>query len=189
MKPKIQEIIIVEGRDDISAVKAAVDAEIIQVNGFAIRKKGNIDKIKKAYENKGIILLTDPDYAGNEIRSFLQQHFPKAKNAYISRSEGKKGEDIGVENAKPEAILRALQLAKCNIEEEENSFSMQFLYDLHLVGHPKSSTYRELFTSLLGIGYSNGKQLLSKLNRYGFSEQEILEAHQKMKEEYEKQNS
>ena len=43
MKPKIQEIIIVEGRDDISAVKAAVDAEIIQVNGFAIRKKGNID--------------------------------------------------------------------------------------------------------------------------------------------------
>ena len=42
MKPKIQEIIIVEGRDDISAVKAAVDAEIIQVNGFAIRKKGNI---------------------------------------------------------------------------------------------------------------------------------------------------
>ncbi|EHO20783.1 hypothetical protein HMPREF9466_00810 [Fusobacterium necrophorum subsp. funduliforme 1_1_36S] len=39
MKPKIQEIIIVEGRDDISAVKAAVDAEIIQVNGFAIRKR------------------------------------------------------------------------------------------------------------------------------------------------------
>ncbi|MDK4496596.1 ribonuclease M5 [Fusobacterium necrophorum] len=145
MKPKIQEIIIVEGRDDISAVKAAVDAEIIQVNGFAIRKKGNIDKIKKAYENKGIILLTDPDYAGNEIRSFLQQHFPKAKNAYISRSEGKKGEDIGVENAKPEAILRALQLAKCNIEEGQNSFSMQFLYDLHLVGHPKSTKYRELF--------------------------------------------
>ncbi len=189
MKPKIKEIIIVEGRDDISAVKAAVDAEIIQVNGFAIRKKGNIDIIKKAYENKGIILLTDPDYAGNEIRSFLQKHFPKAKNAYISRSEGKKGEDIGVENANPEAILRALQLAKCNIEEKENSFSIQFLYDLHLVGHPNSTIYRELFTSILGIGYSNAKQLLSKLNHYGFSEQEILEAHHKMKEEYEKANS
>src|SRR3712207_9587951 len=91
MKPKIKEIIIVEGRDDISAVKAAVDAEIIQVNGFAVRKKGNIDKIKIAYENKGIILLTDPDYAGNDIRNFLQKHFPNAKNAYISRTEGKIG--------------------------------------------------------------------------------------------------
>ena len=39
MKKLIKEIIVVEGRDDISAVKAAVDAEIIQVNGFAVRKK------------------------------------------------------------------------------------------------------------------------------------------------------
>lgn len=39
MKKIIKEIIVVEGRDDISAVKAAVDAEIIQVNGFAKKKR------------------------------------------------------------------------------------------------------------------------------------------------------
>lgn len=187
MKPKIQEIIIVEGRDDISAVKAAVDAEVIQVNGFAIRKKGNVNKIQKAYENKGIILLTDPDYAGNAIRNFLQKNFPKAKNAYISREEGKKGSDIGVENADPEAIIKALQLARCTLENSSlEEFSSHFLYELDLVGHPSSKLYREIFTSILGIGYANGKQLLSKLNRYGISRSEILEAHQKMKEEYER---
>ena len=42
MKKIIKEIIVVEGRDDISAVKAAVDAEKNQVNGFAVRKKENI---------------------------------------------------------------------------------------------------------------------------------------------------
>lgn len=189
MKPKIQEIIIVEGRDDISAVKGAVDAEVIQVNGFAIRKKGNIDKIKKAYENKGIILLTDPDYAGNDIRNFLQRNFPQAKNAYISREEGTKGSDIGVENASPEAIIKALQLAKCTVENPSNEeFSIHFLYTLNLVGHPLSKLYREIFTSILGIGYSNGKQLLSKLNRYGISRDEILITHQRMREEYEKKN-
>ena len=67
MKKRIREIIVVEGRDDISAVKAAVDAEIIQVNGFAVRKKENIDRIRVAEKNRGIIILTDPDYAGNEI--------------------------------------------------------------------------------------------------------------------------
>ena len=190
MKAKIQEIIIVEGRDDISAVKAAVDAEVIQVNGFAIRKKGNIDKIKKAYENKGIILLTDPDYAGNDIRNFLQRNFPKAKNAYISREEGKKDGDIGVENASPESIVRALQLAKCTLESSvQEEFSIHFLYELDLVGHPLSKLFREIFTSILGIGYSNGKQLLSKLNRYGISREEILEAHRKMREEYERKHS
>lgn len=189
MKPKIQEIIIVEGRDDISAVKAAVDAEVIQVNGFAIRKKGNIDKIKTAYEKKGIILLTDPDYAGNDIRNFLQKHFPKAKNAYISRKEGRKGDDIGVENASPEAIIKALQLAKCTLDtSQEEEFSIHFLYELDLVGHPLSKQFREIFTSILGIGYSNGKQLLAKLNRYGISKEEILVAHRQTKEEYERTN-
>ena len=75
MKKRIKEIIVVEGRDDISAVKAAVDAEIIQVNGFAVRKKENIDRIRIAEKNKGIIILTDPDYAGNEIRKYIHKFF------------------------------------------------------------------------------------------------------------------
>ena len=44
MKPQIKEIIVVEGRDDITAVKAAVDAEIVAVNGFSVGK--NIEKVK-----------------------------------------------------------------------------------------------------------------------------------------------
>ena len=36
MKYEIKEIIVVEGKDDISAVKKAVSAEVISVNGFGI---------------------------------------------------------------------------------------------------------------------------------------------------------
>ena len=35
--------------------------------------------LKLAYENKGLIILTDPDYAGEEIRKYLCKHFPNAK--------------------------------------------------------------------------------------------------------------
>ena len=177
MKKRIREIIVVEGRDDISAVKAAVDAEIIQVNGFAVRKKENIDRIRVAEKNRGIIILTDPDYAGNEIRKYIHKFFPKAKDAYIRRIEGTKDGDIGVENASPEAIINALEKARCTVSEElQESFTMSYLIECGLVGGEEASERREKVGGRLGIGYSNGKQFLSKLNRYGITREEFEEA-------------
>lgn len=176
MKKKIKEVIVVEGRDDISAVKAAVDAEIIQTNGFAIRKKGNIDKLKVAYEKKGLIILTDPDFVGEELRKYIQKYFPNVKHAYISRKEGTKAGDIGVENATPESIIKALENAKCEISIEKNIFSMNDMIDNRLSGSIESKELREKLGSILGIGYSNAKQFLSKLNRYGISRDEFENA-------------
>ena len=36
----IKEVIVVEGRDDVDAVKKALDAEIIAVGGFGINEIG-----------------------------------------------------------------------------------------------------------------------------------------------------
>ena len=106
MKKKIKEVIVVEGKDDISAVKNAVDAEVFQVNGHAVRKNRSIEFLKLAYENKGLIILTDPDYAGEEIRKYLCKHFPNAKNAYISRVSGTKMEILELKML----LLRTLSL-------------------------------------------------------------------------------
>lgn len=176
MKKRIKEIIVVEGRDDISAVKAAVDAEVIQVNGFAVRKQGTIEKIRVADQNKGIIILTDPDYAGEEIRKYIHKFFPEAKDAYIRRVEGTKDGDIGVENASPEAILNALEKARCSVEIKAMAFTMDYLIDCGLVGSGEARVRREKVGGKLGIGYANGKQFLSRLNRYGISKEEFEEA-------------
>lgn len=180
MKKRIKEVIVVEGRDDISAVKAAVDAEIIQTNGFAIRKKGNIEKLRVAYEKKGLIVLTDPDFVGEELRKYIQSFFPNVKHAYISRKEGSKDGDVGVENATPEAIINALEKAKCEVISEENLFSMDDIIDNRLSGAPESKELREKLGSILGIGYSNAKQFLSKLNRYGITKEEFQEGLKKI---------
>ncbi len=174
MKKYIKEIIVVEGRDDITAVKAAVDAEVIAVNGFSVGK--NIEKIKGAYERTGIIVLTDPDNAGNNIRNFIQKRYPKAKHAYISRAEGTKEGDIGVENASPEAIINALEKARCEISEPKEIFTPELLFEYHLIGHSNSAVLREKLGAELGLGYSNGKQLLSKLNRYNITMKEFQKA-------------
>ncbi|MGF6907231.1 ribonuclease M5 [Fusobacterium sp. PH5-44] len=176
-KEFIKEVIIVEGRDDISAVKAAVNAEVIEVNGFAVKKAKTLEKIKTAYEKNGIIILTDPDFAGEQIRKTLNVNFPNAKNAFISRSEGTKAGDIGVENAIPIAIINALKKAKCAVESNvEPIFNISHMIDNGLLGMANSAEKRNIVGNRLGIGYSNGKQFLSRLNRYGISYDEFIQA-------------
>ena len=82
---KIMETIVVEGRDDVSAVKRAVDAEVIEVNGFAVKKIKTLEKIKFAAEKTGVIILCDPDFAGEKIRNTIENYVPNVKHAYISR--------------------------------------------------------------------------------------------------------
>lgn len=180
MKKKIKEVIIVEGKDDISAVKNAVDAEVFQVNGHAVRKNKSIELLKLAYKNKGLIILTDPDFAGEEIRKYLCKHFPNAKNAYISRISGTKDGDIGVENASPNDIIVALEKARVSIDNSKDLFDLNFMIDCGLIGKSNSSDLRALLGSELGIGYSNGKQFIAKLNRYGISLEEFKKAYEKI---------
>ncbi len=47
---KIKEVIVVEGRDDVTAVKRAVDAELIITQGFGIREE-TFELIEEAQKN------------------------------------------------------------------------------------------------------------------------------------------
>lgn len=115
---KVLETIIVEGRDDHAAVCAAVDADIIITNGFKIRKPV-AERIKMAAQREGIVVFTDPDFAGENIRrnieSLLHEAFEEGeyviRHARLVREDALKDGDIGVENASAEAILHALQRA------------------------------------------------------------------------------
>ena len=64
---KIREIIVVEGRDDTTAVRRSVDAVTIETHGYGI-SAATWKLIDKAYHEKGIIVFTDPDHAGEQIR-------------------------------------------------------------------------------------------------------------------------
>jgi ribonuclease M5 len=173
---KIKEVIVVEGRDDISAVKRAVEAELIEVNGFAVRRKSTLEKIKFAQERKGVIVLCDPDFAGEKIRKTIEDYVPNVKHAYISRKEGTKKDNIGVENASPEAIIKALEGAKFKEFEGEELFSMADLWDHGLVGSNDSKDKRSIVGTELRIGYANAKQFLNKLNNFGITKEEFEKA-------------
>nr|WP_207729578.1 ribonuclease M5 [Clostridium chrysemydis] len=175
----IKEVIVVEGRDDIDAVKKAVDAEIIATGGFGINKRV-IDRIKEAQKRKGVIVLTDPDFAGEKIRSIISKRVKGIKHAYIAQEDGIKGDDIGVENATPEVILRALNEAKVTLEEKNEEYSMEDMFFFKLTADSKARERRLKLGKELGIGYGNAKQMVSRLNNYGINKDEFVEAMKKV---------
>ncbi|MDP4177696.1 MAG: ribonuclease M5 [Bacillota bacterium] len=176
----IKEVIVVEGRDDITAVKRAVDAEVIAVGGFGINAKV-INRIREAQKRKGVIVLTDPDFAGEKIRSIISKRVEGIKHAYISQEEGIKNGDIGVENASEESIIRALEHAKCSITEKREEFDIQDMMYFKLTGNEKSKELRAKLAKELGIGFCNTNQFLKRLNNYGITKEEFINALDKIK--------
>ena len=80
---------MVEGRDDTAAVKRAVCAETIETHGFGISAE-TWKLIEKAHEERGIIILTDPDHAGEEIRKRLTEKFGREAGIHIKGKGCKK---------------------------------------------------------------------------------------------------
>jgi len=107
----IKEIIVVEGKDDVSAIKRAIDAETIITGGFGFRNNV-IERIKEAAKRRGVIIFTDPDFAGEKIRKTIASKVPGCKHAFLPKEQATKDGDIGIENASPENIILALQKAR-----------------------------------------------------------------------------
>ena len=161
----IKEVIVVEGKDDITAVKAALDAEVLSTNGFGYKKE-LVDTLRSISERRGLIILTDPDYAGEQIRKDLSRRIKNCKHAFLPQGKALKKGDIGVENATKADIIEAINKSRPEIVNRSTEFTKQDLTNNNLSGVSDSSKRREQLGTILGIGYSNSKQLLNRLNNF-----------------------
>ena len=172
--PQIKEAIVVEGRDDESAVLKAVDAAVITTHGYGIRKE-TLELIESAYKKQGIIIFTDPDHAGDQIRKRLVSLFPDAKQAFLTQDEAEKAGDIGIENAAPAAILAALSAARAESRTAQSRYTMADLDRLGLCGRPDSAAARSALGKKIGIGECNAKTFLKRLNTFGIDLNEYIQ--------------
>jgi len=175
----IKEVIVVEGRDDVAAVKKAVDAEIIITHGFGLTKE-TLKRIKFAKERRGVIIFTDPDSAGERIRKNIASKIEGCKHAFLPREEAVKDGDIGIENATPDSIRAALSKVRSQVSEKRRVFEKIDLIRNDLEGSQNASKRRDRLGKILGIGYGNSKQFLNRLNNYGVTREEFEDALKKI---------
>ncbi|RVU53898.1 ribonuclease M5 [Anaerosphaera multitolerans] len=171
----IKEVIVVEGKDDVAAVKAAVDAEVIITHGFGYGKK-LIALLRDLNERRGIIIFTDPDFMGNKIRNDISGQIKGAKHAFLPQGKAKKKDDIGVENATVEDIREAIKKARPEYEEKVETFTKKDLIDHGLMGMDNSAVKREKVSEILKIGHGNSKQFLNRLNSFKVTREEFIKA-------------
>lgn len=167
-KPKLLETIIVEGKYDKIKLDSILDATIIVTHGFSVFTDAEkMSQIKLAGQKNGIIILTDSDRAGFQIRNYIKQYLPNEKviQAYIPEIFGKekrknmpaKEGKIGVEGVNRATLMMVLKRAGCHfvgenaVERSSADFTKADLYMLGLLGNDKSASLREKVAKKLSL--------------------------------------
>lgn len=163
---KVKQAIIVEGKYDKIKLKSIIDGVIITTNGFGIYKdKEKLSLIRTFARKEGIIILTDSDTAGFQIRSHLKSCVKDGKiiNVYIPDVFGKekrklkpsKQGKIGVEGISRDIILEAFQRAGITAEKAEEKkpdfLNKTRMIDLGFIGNVNSSEKRKNLQRALGL--------------------------------------
>jgi len=180
VKPRIREVIIVEGRYDKNTLCQVVDAVILTTEGFGVfRDKEKLAYFRRLAEKRGVILLTDPDGAGFVIRNYLKGALPptQVKQAYVpdvmgkerrKRKGGKEGK-LGVEGMSPNVLLEALRRCGATFEGEENArqsagLTRADLMDKGLIGPGSAQRRAEILQTLQLPEHLTTAGLLDALN-------------------------
>ena len=191
-KQRISMPIIVEGKYDKNKIKQVFDADVISVGGFGIFNSSELRALLRRISVGGVILLTDSDGGGVQIRKYLKGILPEGKvyNAYIPKIEGKerrktapsKAGLLGVEGMSAEVIREVLAPFVENGERAtnlcKNSDEMLTKVDFYkdgLTGAENSSARRDALARMFDLpsGMSAGA-LLAAVNiitdRQGYEE-------------------
>lgn len=186
-KLAIEEIIVVEGKDDTRRIQEVVAADTIETIGSAINEE-ILAQIEHAQETRGVIVFTDPDYSGEKIRKTIMEVVPDAKHAFLSRrlaTPKKRGASLGVEHASDAAIIEALEKVVSPVLEEDDYVEIprRVLVDYGLIAGTHAKERRERIGDELRIGYTNSKQLMKRLKMFRITEQELHDVMKKIEQE------
>ena len=89
--PRLGLPVIVEGRYDKAAIASMFSATVITTDGFGIFNNAERRALIRRISEGGVILLTDSDGGGKQIRSFISGIIPSDKiyQLYIPKVAGK----------------------------------------------------------------------------------------------------
>lgn len=191
---KIKQAIIVEGKYDKIRLSNLVDAVIIPTNGFELYKdKETAALIKMLAKKTGIIILTDSDSAGFQIRSRLRSITKGGEviNVYIPDVMGKERRKrapsaegkLGVEGISNEVLLEAFRKAGVFAEERtapKDPITKADLMERGLVGGENSASRRAELQRRLGLPERLSANLLLEILNVMYSREEFFAELEKL---------
>lgn len=171
--------VIVEGKYDKIKLGSVIDGTVITLGGFSIyRDKRKMDLIRRYARKTGVIILTDSDGAGFQLRNMLRSRLgedAKIINVYIPDVWGKerrkdkpsKEGKLGVEGIDVETLRKAFAdagVTECGEKKPVWADKQRLVEDGLSGGENSSELRRELCARLKLPERISAKGLLEALN-------------------------
>ncbi len=174
MKPRIQEVIVVEGKHDTENLRKYYECDTIETNGTHLGKE-ILDQIRYAQKTRGVIVFTDPDSPGNRIRHAINQNIKGCKNAFVLKEDARTTKKVGIEHADYEVLSQALSNLLTYDDKTTDLLTMSDMVELGLSGNDDAGKRREIVARQYHIGLGTAKAMLRKLNSLHLTKEEIKE--------------
>ena len=160
-KITVKEVIICEGKYDKIKLSSVLDADIVTLDGFGIFKSDEKKAlIRHAAENRGIIVITDSDSAGEVLRSHIKSivgdkgvthlYTPVIAGKERRKKEGSKEGILGVEGIDAD-VLREMFLKFSTRQPNPAPISRADLYADGFIGVEGATKKREQLLKRLGL--------------------------------------
>ncbi len=170
---KIQEVIVVEGKNDTAVLKSYFNCDTIETHGTCL-SEFTLQLIEKMQKARGVIIFTDPDYPGESIRKQINQRVSGCKNAFVPKEMAKTDKKVGVEHASKEVLEEALK--NCvTFDSKELSMTLEQFQSLGLSGKKDSACLREKVSRYFRLGHCNAKTLYKRLCMASITYEEVEE--------------
>ncbi|MDR0821909.1 MAG: DUF4093 domain-containing protein [Oscillospiraceae bacterium] len=158
----LHKTVIVEGRYDKAKVLSVADCDVLQTNGFALyRDKEKQAFIRKMASERGVIVLTDSDNAGRQLRTLINNitkgigvtHiytpdvFGKERRKPAPSSEGK----LGVEGIDGDVLRQLLASHASGSPCRDVTNVKSWLFDHGYIGQDDSAAKRRLLLTRLSL--------------------------------------
>lgn len=186
---KIKQAVIVEGKYDKIRLSNIVDAIIVPVHGFSVyRDRETAELIKTLAQTIGIVILTDSDSAGFQIRNKIKNlarggsvthvYVPDIKGRERRKREPSKQGLLGVEGISDDIILEAFRKAGVLAEKSDapkEPITKADLFDLGLIGAENSAQKRAAFQRSLGLPERLSANMLLEILNVMYTKERFLE--------------
>ncbi len=183
----LSQAVVVEGKYDKIRLSSLIDALILPVNGFRIyHDKETLSLLRKLALDCGIIILTDSDAAGVQIRGFLRSASTEGTvyHAYIPDRYGKERRKVapsaegklGVEGFDDKTLLQAFyDCGACenSVPKSQKTVTNVTLYTLGLSGKPDSARLRRAVLRKLGLPERMSTKAMAQLLSTMVTEDEL----------------
>lgn len=175
---KVKQAVIVEGKYDKIKLSNIIDALIIETNGFSIYKdREKLNFIRRLAWERGIIIITDSDHSGFQIRNYISNGIPKdcIKHIYIPdvigkesrKSKPSKEGKIGVEGIDDSILIELFNRADIENEivKRVNPVTNYDLFEYGISGSANAKGNKKKLLKALNLPeFLSTKSLLTYIN-------------------------